>query len=103
MPSTVNDRPVGFVCTVTCTVLPPEVIVKLESEISKNTFPAASTFIRPVVVGVLGISRDSVPSFGVLAARTVGNVLPPSVDNEIFTLPQLIGEADVFATFHETV
>jgi hypothetical protein len=84
-------------------VLPPDVIVKFESEISKNTFPTASTFIRPVAVEMLGISRDSEPSFAVLADSTVGKVLPPSVDNVIFTLPQLIGEAEVFATFHEIV
>ena len=32
---------------------------------------------------------------GVLAANTVGNVCPPSVLNEIFTLAQLIGLAVV--------
>jgi hypothetical protein len=34
----------------------------------------------------------------VLAANTVGNVCPPSVDKDIFTLAQLTGAAVVLAT-----
>ena len=62
------------------------VIVKFVSEISKKILPTASTFTRAVVVGVLGIVSDSVPSLAVLAERTVGKVAPPSVDIEILTL-----------------
>ena len=79
------------------------VMVKLALEISKNIFPTASTFILAVVVGVLGMVSDSVPSLGVLAANTVGKVCPPSVDKDIFTLAQLTGEAVVFATDHAMV
>lgn len=78
----------------------PEVIVKLVLEISKKIFPTASTFILAVVDGVFGITKVSVPSFGVLAINTVGNVWPPSVLNEIFTLAQLTGAAVVLFTLH---
>ena len=78
----------------------PAVIVKFVLEISKKIFPTASTFIRAVVVAVLGIVNVSVPSFAVLADNTVGNVCPPSVDKDIFTLAQLTGEAVVLATDH---
>ena len=76
----------------------PAVIVKLVLEISKKILPTASTFIRAVVVGVFGITNVSVPSLGVFAANTVGNVCPPSVDKDIFTLAQLTGVAVVLAT-----
>ena len=76
----------------------PAVIVKFALEISKKMFPTASTFILAVVVGVFGITSVSVPSLAVLAINTVGKVWPPSVDNDIFTLAQLTGEAVVFAT-----
>src|SRR6187551_822842 len=46
----------------------------------------ASTFIRAVDVGMLGIKTISEPSLGVLAVRIVGNVLPPSIESEILTL-----------------
>src|SRR3954468_4953538 len=45
-----------------------------------------------------GRVTDSVPSFGVLAASTVGYVWPPSVDRLIFTFAVRIGAADVPAT-----
>ena len=81
----------------------PAVMVKLVLEISKKIFPTDSTFILAVVVGVFGMAKVSVPSFGVLAANTVGKVCPPSVDKDIFTLAQLTGKAVVLATFHVTV
>ena len=81
----------------------PAVIVKLVLEMSKKILPAASTFILAVVVAVLGIVKASLPSLGVLAANTVGNVCPPSVLKDIFTLAQLTGEAVVLATFHVIV
>ena len=45
----------------------------------------------------------ALPLFGTLLASTIGKVLPPSVDSEIFTFAQLIGAMFVFATFHVTV
>ena len=74
-------------------------IVKFVLLISKKIFPTASTFILAVVDGIVGITKASVPSFGVLATSTVGNVNPPSVLKEIFTLAQLTGVAVVLATF----
>ena len=50
-----------------------------------------------------GIVTFAEPLFAVLATRTVGNVVPPFVDNEIFTFEQLTGAALVFATFHVTL
>ena len=41
---------------------------------SKKILPTASTFILAVVEGVFGITNASVPSLGVLAINTVGNV-----------------------------
>lgn len=79
------------------------VIVKLVFEISKKILPTASTFILAVVVAPTGIVTACEPSLAVLAAKTVGNVWPPSVDNEILTFAQLTGAAVVFATFHVIV
>ena len=73
-------------------------MLKLVLLISKNIFPTASTLILAVVVDVLGMTSDSVPSLGVLAANTVGKDCPPSVLNDIFTFAQLTGLAVVFAT-----
>ena len=33
-----------------------------------------------------GTIMDSLPSLAVLLAKTIGNVIPPSIDNLIFTL-----------------
>ena len=41
-----------------------------------------------MVVAIDGTVMVSVPSFAVLARITVGKVLPPSVDRDIFTLAQ---------------
>ena len=76
---------------------------KFAFDMSKKMLPTASTLMRAVVVVTFAIVTDSVPSFAVLAARTVGNVTPPSVDNEIFTLAALTGAAVVPATFQVTV
>ena len=54
-----------------------EVIVVSAFERSKKTLPTASTRNRPCVVATLptfGMLTVSEPSFGVLAARTKGNV-----------------------------
>ena len=80
----------------------PDVIVKFVLEISKKILPTASIFTLAVVLGVLGMVSTSLPSFGVLAT-TVLNVLPPSVEMEIFTLAQLTGAAVVLATAHVIV
>jgi hypothetical protein len=78
-------------------------MVKLVFEISKKILPTASTFIRAVVVAVLGMVSTSVPSFGVLDVNTVGKVWPPSVDKDIFTFAQLMGERLVLFTLHVMV
>ena len=49
-------------------------IWKFEFEISKKIFPTASILILAVVVILFGTTMLSVPSFGVLAAITIGNV-----------------------------
>ena len=49
-------------------------IVKLVFDISKKILPTDSILILAVDVAVLGMVKVSVPSFGVLAANTVGNV-----------------------------
>ena len=78
-------------------------MVKLVSEISKKTLPTASTFILAVVLAPTGIVTASDPSLGVLASKTVGNVCPPSVDNEILTFAQLTGGSVVLVTFQVIV
>ena len=59
--------------------------------------------MRAVVVGVLGTLINSEPSFGVLAAIRIGNVVPPFVESDILTFAQLTGADDVFATVQVTV
>ncbi len=76
---------------------------KFESEISKKTFPTASTFMRAEAVVRLGRVTGSLPSFAVDAARTVGKVAPPSVESEILTFAVLTGAAEVLATSQATV
>ena len=44
-----------------------------------------------------------VPSLGVLAASTVGKVLPPSVDRQDAHVGRATGAAGVLATFQVTV
>mgnify|MGYP001174163872 CR=1 FL=1 len=71
---------------------------------SKKIFPTDSIFTLAVVVaGTAGKLTTSVPSFGVLADSTNGNVWPPSVDNKILTSEQLTGAVVVFATFQVMV
>ena len=74
------------------------VIVKLVFEISKKIFPTDSTLILAVVDGVVGITKASVPSLGVLATSTVGNVKPPSAPNV-----QFAGLVPVLATIVTSV
>ena len=61
--------------------------MKFVSEMSKKILPTASTLIRAVVTVArgFGMVTDSVPSLGVLASSTVGNVAPPSIDSRILT------------------
>ena len=82
---------------------PPAVMEKFEFDTSKKTLPAPSTFTRALVVAMFGTTTLWLPSFGVLAARTVGKVFPPSVESDILTLAQLTGAPAVLATFHVTV
>ena len=77
--------------------------MKFTFETSKKMLPTASTFTRAVVVGAFGIVTTSVPSFGVLAASTVGYVRPPSTESEIFTFAVLVGGRSVLALSHVTV
>jgi hypothetical protein len=63
---------------------------------SKKIFPIASIFTRAVWVGVLGIRMLSDPSLGVLAERTVGKVVPPSVEREILTFAAFTGRSVLF-------
>ena len=79
------------------------VIVKLVLDISKNIFPTASILIRQVEDEAAGTVIVSVPSLSVLAAITVGKVMPPSVDSVILTLAQLTGAAVVLFTFQVIV
>ena len=78
----------------------PPVIVKSESQISKKMLSNASTFILAIVVLTLGIVTASEPSLDVLAERTIGKVVPPSVDNDILTAAQETGAPVVPATSH---
>src|SRR5678816_1542878 len=78
-------------------------IVKLVFEISKKILSEASTLIRAFVVERFGTVINWVPSLGVLAARTVPKVRPPSVESKMLTLAALIGEAVVPATSQVTV
>lgn len=59
--------------------------------------------IRAVVVGVFGIVTLWLPSFAVLAKRTVGKVFPPSVEREILTFGLLKGAPAVLPAVHVTV
>src|SRR5947208_16222437 len=55
---------------------------KFASEISKKILPIASILIRAVEVTPTGIVTARDPLFGTLAAKTLGNVFPPSVEYE---------------------
>src|SRR4051794_14070076 len=66
-------------------------------------FPTASILTRAFVVATFGTVIASEPSFAVLAARTIGEVWPPSTESEIFTLAVLTGARFVLAGSHVTV
>src|SRR6478672_1524431 len=109
-PLTAFQLTVAVVCVIADVVSPagsPQAgavpIVKLVFEISKKILPTASTFIRFFVPGVEGTATTSEPSLGVEAAKTVGKVFPPSVDNKIFTAVQFTDPALVPFTLHVTV
>lgn len=59
--------------------------------------------MRAWVVGVFGIVTLWLPSFAVLASRTVGKVFPPSVESEILTFGLLNGALAVLPAVHVTV
>src|SRR5690349_1694003 len=63
-------------------------MVKLALEISKKILPTASTLMRLVLPGISGTVINSEPSLSVEEAKTMGRVLPPSVDNKMFTAVQ---------------
>ena len=72
-------------------------------EMLKKILPAASTRTRALPLGVPGIVIVSDPSLGVLFARIIGKVVPPSVERVILTLAQLTGARFVLAMFQVTV
>src|SRR4051812_49824730 len=78
-------------------------IEKLPWEISKKILPAASTLMRAWLVVIFGSTTVWEPSLGVPLTSVMGKVLPPLVDNKIFTVAALMGDAVVPATFHKTV
>src|SRR2546421_12021089 len=78
------------------------VIVKVGSEMQKKMLSTASILIRAVKVGMLGMVTVVAPVFGLLGESTK-KVFPPSTESRMRTLAQLIGAADVLATFHVTV
>ena len=80
----------------------PAVIVKLVFEMSKKILPTASTLMRAVVLAELGTVTVFDPVLGVEGVNIVGKLLPPSVDNEIFTFVAFTGRAAVPAGFHVT-
>jgi hypothetical protein len=92
---------VGVKLVIVGTVL-DEPLTANDCEILKKILPAPSTFTRAPPLGVPGIVTSSDPSFGVLFAKTIGNVEPPSVERLILTFAQLTGALLVFATAHVT-
>ena len=80
----------------------PAVIVKLVLETSKKMWFVPLTINLAVVEGVLGIVIACVRSFGV-AAKTVDQVFPPSVEIKISTLAQFTLLAVVPASFQVTI
>ena len=71
--------------------------------IAKKILLTGFIFILALVVSIpFGIITCEEPLLGTDSANTIGNVLPPSVDNKIFTLDALIGLLSVPATFHRT-
>src|SRR5436190_9193923 len=66
--------------------------------------PTASTRTRACVVAMpAGIVTAWLPSFGVLAWSSIGQVLPPSTDSVMRTFAVPIGALAVLATFQVTV
>jgi len=51
----------------------------------------------------LGMITVAAPLLGLLDESTTGKVFPPSTESRMRTLRQLMGAADVLATFHVTV
>jgi len=61
------------------------------------------TITIAVVDETFGTVTPCEPSLGTFEASTIGNVIPPSVDNRMSTSEQATGAAFVPATLHETV
>ena len=67
--------------------------------IAKKILLIGLIFILAFEVSIpLGIITCAEPLFSAVSANTSGNVLPPSLDNKIFTLDALIGLLSVPAT-----
>src|SRR5947207_4186463 len=72
-------------------------------EILKKILSRPSTLMRAFELGVPGMVITSEPSLGVLFARIIGKVVPPSVESVTLTFAQLTGALLVLATFQLTV
>jgi len=79
------------------------VIAKFGSEMLKERLSTASILIRAVEVGELGMMMVAAPVLGLLEERITGKVFPQSMEGRMRTFAQLIGAAEVLATFHVTV
>ena len=75
------------------------------SRIARAVSSGPSTLMRQVEIIVSSLTRlgtvmTASPSFSVLAASTIGKVIPLSVDSVILTFAQATGETFVLATYH---
>ena len=61
----------------------PAVIVNELWDTTKNTLPTAPIRIRAPLVDMFGTVTVAAPSLASLAASTVENVVPPSVDSDL--------------------
>src|SRR5262245_3717980 len=93
-----SPRPVHWPLAIDCCVMLNAALL-----ISKKMLPTASILMRTLLALMLGTVTSSDPSFAVLAASTVGNVFPLSVESEIFTFVTLMPLPVVPATFHATL
>jgi hypothetical protein len=69
----------------------------------KKMLPTDSTFTRAIELTALGTLIVATPVLGASPASVNGKVLPPSIESNMRTLLQSIGELEVPATFHVTV
>ena len=77
---------------------------KSPSEASKKRLPEPCTLMRALAdAAATGKVTLREPSLGVAVARTIGKVVPPSLDRRMSTLAALTGAPFVPATFQVTV